>query len=140
MSDVSVSSSTDAMHSMSNIALICLGSNTADAEVRLADACRLVEEYTGVMARTSPYRTADEYAATSGVPYLNQLLRVSTLMSMADLHRLFKEYEAKVRPEATAPAVAIDIDIVVWNDTPVKPRDLASNYLRQGLHLLDSIS
>ena len=119
-----------------NTALICLGSNTADADVRLSEACRIVTANAAVTAHTPPYRTADEYAAASGVPYLNQLLLVSTTLDLSVLHRIFKEYEAQVRPCAVAPAVAIDIDIVVWNDTPVKPRDLASDYLRQGLTLL----
>lgn len=120
-----------------NHAIICLGSNSGHAADRIASARDLVATLASIEASTTPYRTEPEYAGDAA-PYLNMLLQARTPLSLAELESLTKEYQTSVRSaDACRPLVAIDIDIVEWNGTVIRPADAASQYYRMGLAALD---
>lgn len=121
-------------------ALICLGANVPDAEARISAATDLLCTLGLLISCTPAYPTAPEYAGET-VPYLNRLLELSTTHTFDELSELTKSYQTAVRTAAdTAPLIAIDIDIVIWDNEIKRPTDFNSAYFRKGLPLLKAKS
>ena len=118
---------------MNNEAIICLGGNTADIHSRIEAAEGFMATLGEVMASSGRYRTAPEYAGESE-PYLNEVMKLSTNLDIEELRKRTKDYERAVREQNTAaPLVNLDIDIVVWNGTVIRPKDAVAAYFKQGL-------
>lgn len=123
---------------MTHKAVICLGANVpyGSASANIAAAFHLVSQQGDIVDYTAPYFTDAEYAGDAA-PYLNQIILLRTLCQYEALQRLFKAHEAEVRPLAQAPLVAIDIDIVMWDDVIVRPADAAARYFAKGIEMLN---
>ncbi len=70
-----------------------------------------------------------------GEPYMNAVLSGQTGMELETLERLTKEYEAGAGRDAVARSagrVPIDIDIVIWDGTVVRPKDYSQSFFRIG--------
>lgn len=119
-------------------ATLCLGANTADAEVRIEQAVRFITGIVSVTGDSGPY-PSDPEKNVAAPAYTNRILLIETSLPCAELHRLCKEYESSVRSAAPTPGrVTIDIDIVIFDTTILRPLDNTSAYFRKGLALLQS--
>ncbi len=121
---------------MPNRTTICLGANTPDATARLGEAYKMLEKMGSIVTSTPLYPTNPEFTGDAA-PYLNRIVIMETKLTYESLTSITKEYQTRVRNEADAdPLVAVDIDIVVWNGTTIRPADAASAYFRKGIGLL----
>ena len=106
-----------------NRATLCLGANGPDADAQIARAASLLY--------------AMGIAAASTMPYLNMIIELDTELEYEELLLNTKHYQDETRRAAAcAPFVAIDIDLVEWNGTVMRPTDATSRYFRKGLELL----
>jgi 2-amino-4-hydroxy-6-hydroxymethyldihydropteridine diphosphokinase len=67
-------------------------------------------------------------------PFSNQMAAFSTSLSADEVHACFKqlEHEAGRRPEDKARGIVpLDVDLLVYDGTVLKPEDLQRNYIRQ---------
>lgn len=120
------------MNQACNIATICLGANTPEATATLAEALQYLQTKGHVLARSGQYFTSPEYAGET-VPYLNEVIRLSTETDYDTFHADTKAYEASVRAHNPYPGlVNLDIDIVRWNTATLRPADASAAYFRQG--------
>ena len=104
-----------------NIATICLGANTPDAAERLCKGIQRAHSTRCNRQRNAPYPTAPEYVGETA-PYLNQIAILATQLSHDELAERTKRYQAEIRANNPyAPLVNIDIDIVEWNGTIMRP-------------------
>ena len=76
----------------------------------------------------------------TGLPdYCNAVARIATTDDYDRLKAFFKQKEAEQgrRHDSTLPAlIPLDIDIVVWEGTVLRPRDMEQEYMRIGLRQL----
>lgn len=115
-----------------NIAIICLGANTPEAHETLAEALQYLQAKSHVIARSGQYFTDPEYAGET-VPYLNEVIKISTADDYDTFHADTKAYEASIRAHNShSGLVNLDIDIVRWNAATLRPADAAAAYFRQG--------
>lgn len=119
-------------------ALLCLGSNAPDARRQLARACAMLIGCGHVAVISPPYPTAPEYAGVAA-SYLNRIVLLRTPLAHDALHALTKAYEAGPRSRRTDGLVAIDIDIVYFDDAVMRPRDAAAAYFRRGIELIANL-
>lgn len=126
---------------MSSIALISLGSNTPDKHTILADTINRIKELAEVTAQTPIYETDAEGNITAA-PYANALLQISTDTDYDTLLGTFKSWEqaaGRTRQSKLQGIIPLDIDIISWNDTLLKERDMQFAYMQRGLKLLSDI-
>lgn len=104
---------------------IMLGSNTGDRKANLDNA---VKALSGHVDRIAVTRDIDNPDFTGrGPDYLNRLLTGTTTLPLPGLKAALKETETVLgRDRATPRLVAIDIDIVVYDDEIVKPSEYTS--------------
>ncbi len=119
--------------------IIGLGANTADSEAQLARVCNfLKQKFLG--ARFSTIYTTPAEGGSEGVPdYCNAVAILSVDCTFDELNAMFKrmEIDAGRTPESKQQGlIPLDIDIVVWGDKIVRPRDFSRRYMRIGLHQL----
>ncbi|MDE6525650.1 MAG: 2-amino-4-hydroxy-6-hydroxymethyldihydropteridine diphosphokinase [Muribaculaceae bacterium] len=120
-----------------NRATLCLGANASDADLQIARAAEMVYAMGLPAASTRPYLTEPEFAGDAA-PYLNMIIVLDTGLCYEDVLRRTKQYQDETRRDAAcAPFVAIDIDVVEWNGTVLRPADAASRYFNKGLGLLE---
>ena len=119
-----------------NRATLCLGANGPDADAQIARAACLLYAMGTAAASTIPYLTEPEFAGDVA-PYLNMIIELDTELEYEELLLNTKHYQDETRRAAAcAPFVAIDIDLVEWNGTVMRPTDATSRYFRKGLELL----
>jgi len=119
-----------------NRATLCLGANGPDADAQIARAASLLYAMLIAAASTMPYLTEPEFAGDVA-PYLNMIIELDTELEYEELLLNTKHYQDETRRAAAcAPFVAIDIDLVEWNGTVMRPTDATSRYFRKGLELL----
>ena len=119
-----------------NHALISLAANDEKKETTIAHALRLIESYCVILNQTPVYRS--EAAGESQQPsYAN--LQVETDQEYEELRRRFKslEHDAGSTPASKERGIIpLDIDIISWNETLLKNKDMEYDYMKKGLHLL----
>ncbi len=121
-----------------NHALISLAANDEKKETTIAHALRLIESYCVILNQTPVYRSeaAGESQQSS---YANALLQVETDQEYEELRRRFKslEHDAGRTPASKERGIIpLDIDIISWNETLLKNKDMEYDYMKKGLHLL----
>lgn len=121
-----------------NHALISLAANDEKKETTIAHALRLIESYCVILNQTPVYRS--KAAGESQQPsYANALLQVETDQEYEELRRRFKslEHDAGRTPASKERGIIpLDIDIISWNETLLKNKDMEYDYMKKGLHLL----
>lgn len=121
-----------------NHALISLAANDEKKETTIAHALRLIESYCVILNQTPVYQS--EAAGESQQPsYANALLQVETDQEYEELRRRFKslEHDAGRTPASKERGIIpLDIDIISWNETLLKNKDMEYDYMKKGLHLL----
>ena len=119
-------------------ATIVLGSNCGDRETNILRALGRVKECVEIL-RSSPVYESRDYLG-SGKRYLNLVAEIEGRISEKELNRYFKQIETELgRTEVTRLCgdVPVDIDIVVWEGSVVRPEDYATSYFREGMALLE---
>lgn len=125
---------------MSSTALISLGANTPDKYTMLANTITRIKELVHVTAHTPVYETPAE-GSVAAAPYANALLQITTDADFDTLHDTFKEWEraAGRTPQSKLQGIIpLDIDIIEWNGTVLKERDMQFAYMQKGLQLLSN--
>lgn len=119
---------------MGNTCFIELGSNgCSDAFIR--DARQILKDrFPGIVFGTM--QTTEPVDFVSPYPFHNQTGRFSTPLPQEELSLILKHIENTLgrRPEDKAKGIVkIDIDLVIYNGTVLKEKDLQREYVRAGL-------
>lgn len=114
-------------------AVICLGANTPDADKQIHAARVSVSALCDIISISGIYPTAPEYAGES-TPYLNEVIVLKTRLTLSAFQQFYKEYEKVVRAQNKHEGlVNIDIDVVIWDNNILRPRDYNASYFREGI-------
>ena len=117
-----------------NSVTISLGSNSPDKETLLTLAMGHIAQM--VVCSTPAYIDENQHYKN---PYLNIVARLETELDYESLNKRFKELEimmGRKKGSRNDDPVALDIDIVIFNDTVMRARDLNSSYFKMGLDML----
>lgn len=117
------------MHS----AIITLGSNLPCRADILRDTIARLRAVVTVEASSGIYDADDDTGR--GPVYANEVLAVATSLPMEAMAQYARGLEAAAGRTAESKAMALmplDIDIVVWDDTIVKPYDITRHYFTRG--------
>ncbi len=121
-----------------NNALISLAANDEKKEMTIARILKLIEECSTIICQTPVYRS--EAAGETQQPlYANALLQIETEECYDSLRARFKSLEREAgRTPASKESgiIPLDIDIISWNGTVLKNRDMEYDYMKTGLRLL----
>ncbi|MDE7472703.1 MAG: 2-amino-4-hydroxy-6-hydroxymethyldihydropteridine diphosphokinase [Muribaculaceae bacterium] len=117
---------------MSHHAIISLGSNSADKELKLNQALELL----GVAIVKSSGAYDDLIDNTPCRPYLNIVAEIETNLDHDTLRSRFKAIELKLGRDRRQDVVAIDIDIVIFDGTVMRPTDYERPYFQTGVKLM----
>lgn len=121
-----------------NNALISLAANDEKKEMTIARILKLIEECSTIICKTPVYRS--EAAGEAQQPlYANALLQIETEECYDSLRAHFKSLEREAgRTPASKESgiIPLDIDIISWNGTVLKNRDMEYDYMKTGLRLL----
>lgn len=121
-------------------ALLSLGANTTDKREAITNAIKAIGQIASITAQTPIYETPAEGSIVAQ-PYANALLLISTSSEYATLRETFKTWERNAgrTPQSKLQGIVpLDIDIIKWNDTLLKERDMEFEYMKKGLQLLDN--
>lgn len=120
--------------------LISIGANTPDKQSILQRTIQAIGEISHIIAQTPIFISAAE-GSTIAAPYANALIVAITNDEYDTLRHTFKQWEInagrtiELKRQGIIP---LDIDIIMWNDTIIKERDMQMNYMKHGLQLLDN--
>ena len=114
-------------------AVLVIGSNIGNRVENIKKAICFLENYCMIIRQSGVYESKD--CLGSGKRYMNCVLELETLLNEDILSAEIKKYElsagrtieGKKRGE-----VAIDIDIVIWENTILRPSDFNSLYFKLG--------
>ncbi len=121
---------------MEHTAIISLGSNVKEKATILSNAIKLLD--VNILSMTQPYIDPDDNNETA--PYLNVVALIETAHSYESTRLRFKDIETQLGRDRSKEAVAIDIDIVVWNNEIVRTHDYNRPYFKRGLTNLPPIA
>lgn len=125
------------MHRTNRI-IVGLGSNQ-DKERNMERAVALLQAYFESICYSDAVYTVPVGGSYGGALFLNRVAVAYSPLSPTELNILFKRIEQAVgrRPEDKAQGrIAIDIDLVQWNDDVLKPDDLSREYVADALSVL----
>lgn len=117
--------------------LLCLGSNL-DGATRLAIARR-------VLATIFPDIRFSEEMETEAIgsgflsPFHNQVAKFNTFLSAQEVRSLLKQLEkdnGRLPEDKEQGIVKLDIDLLKYDDTVLKPEDLTKPYVQTGIRSL----
>lgn len=116
---------------MRNNVILCLGSNT-DCEVNLKSAVGLLRGYFGTIRFSEAAYTEPVGLPGSGL-FLNQVAVAGTEASQEEVERALKDMEKRLgrMPDSKQKGqIPIDIDLLFWNGTILKPADWEKEYVQ----------
>ena len=119
----------------SSSAIICLGASCLTKVEAVEAAFAFIATLGTVTADSRGFLSDPEFSPEGTPLYQNRVLALSTTLPHDELHRLSKNYETAIRTAHTGKGVAVDIDIVVFNNCIYREKDAASDYFRKGLEL-----
>lgn len=114
---------------MEHTAIISLGSNVKEKATILSNAIKLLD--VKILSMTQPYIDPDDNNETA--PYLNVVALIETTHSYESIRLQFKDIEVQLGRDRSEEIVAMDIDIVVWDDEIIRPDDYNRPYFKHGL-------
>lgn len=128
---------------------ISLGSNAPNKEVEMVRALAWLDGVLSEMRYVTPYLTqavGNEERGTGpsrpdgspAPPYLNCVARGLTDLTPAELQSLLKDYEADCGRDLRSDCgtVLIDLDLVIYASSLLRPLDYAQSYFQQGFTIL----
>lgn len=120
-----------------NRIIIVLGSNEG-AERNMDLACRKLEELFPVQWSEAVYTQPLRCAVRK--PFLNRVGLSFTSWGIKELRECFKRIERELGRTAESKQIGIipmDIDLIQWNDSLLKPDDWTRDYVQDGLRQLE---
>lgn len=114
---------------------IGIGSNVADAEAMILQACRKLQDEGCEILRTSGI-----YEVSS--PYSNLVARAKSDCTYEKLNAMAKQIEAdmgRTREMKPLGIVPIDIDVVVFDGKVTRPHDYEAEYFAKGYREISDI-
>lgn len=117
-------------------AVISIGSNCGDKRENVVSALRWIDssDRMSLCASSEIYETPEIHGRD--VTYMNAVASLNTTMELDELITLFKAYELSSGRDQLSrleDRVPIDIDVVMWNDDIIRPKDFASSFFAIGL-------
>ncbi len=110
----------------------------ADKNTRVGDCITAIGNIARITAATPIYETPAE-GSIKTMPYANALLEIDCDIAYETLRTTFKQWEVDAGRTPSCKLqgiVPLDIDIIKWNDTLLKERDMQYEYMQRGLRLL----
>lgn len=111
--------------------ILSLGTNMADGTLRLTECTRFLETILTDLSRSEIYSTPD-ISHPESAPYTNMVVRGNCTLESDSLNALLKDYEKQCGRRHNSREVTIDIDLVMCDDTIIRPRDFAQTYFSIG--------
>lgn len=114
--------------------LLCMGSNT-DRFAQLSDARNALNiAFPGIRFG----KLMETQAIGSGFrsPFSNQLAWFTTTLKPASVHDFFKlleRHSGRIPEDKAAGVVKLDVDLLIYDETVLKPEDMQREYIRNGL-------
>lgn len=116
---------------------VLLGSNADDAPEQMARAYAWLGEHITVTEASGVY-TSPPYGGV-GSDYLNRVITGCFSGSIAEFEAMAKAREAFQGRERNTRIVAIDIDLISYDNTPVRPADMTRDYFLRGVKELQRV-
>lgn len=121
-----------------NKAVICIGSNTPRRNETICEALAEIKAGFCVNAMSPVYESNDD-RRPDAPPYVNAVMSIDTNLDHNRLRLLFKEMECRYgRIPSMTGIVALDIDIVIFNDSVMRPDDFGSPHFLTGFRSISS--
>ena len=124
---------------MLNKGILVLGSNYE--KEKNVEAARQLLKVSFPHIRFAPEVYTRPVGCHNPESFLNQVALLKTSLPQPSVSQLLKEIETTIgrTPEdKIKEQIVIDIDLVWWNNVPLKPSDLSREYIRKGIEELDS--
>lgn len=118
-----------------NQILISLGSNMPCGIENIESAIRKIRAK-AIFARFSSIYDTDPIGKHKHARYQNCVGQIHSAEPFENWHSFFKLLEVETGRNELLRAqgdVPLDIDIVIWNEDVIRPRDLMADYLKKGL-------
>lgn len=109
---------------MTHSAIICIGSNVHPRQKHILEAAEKLAQTTTIHRQSSISQTDD--ITGRGEPYLNMVIDITTEASHKSLNDIIIQIEqlcGRTPERSDRGIVDIDIDIVIWDGSIVKPDD-----------------
>lgn len=113
--------------------VLSIGSNSSDRYEKMSMTIERLNSLLNIEAASSVYETLPWGGGDK--LYINCVMAGTTSMDMECLIEMTKELEKQCgRDEETKKQgiVPIDLDIVIWNDTVLRPKELSRDYFVTG--------
>lgn len=120
-----------------NRVVISLGSNVEDRMARVAAAMTWIQSILRSTDCSGIYETDDFHP--TGRKYCNAVMAGDTALSQGEIDAAAGLYELNAGRDESARRrgdVPIDIDLVIWNSTVLRPRDMEREYFLRGFREL----
>jgi len=117
----------------SNSCTIGLGSNTPDREEQIKRAISHISGYLSKFDVSSVYES--EAFNGKDKPYFNAVIQGYTSEGYDNLIAILKDWESscgRTKTDSAAGIVPIDLDLVIWNQHIVRPKDFERHYFNRG--------
>lgn len=118
---------------MSVRVVFSIGSNCGAKESNVRDAIETLRARLGTVVASHIYETPD--AGGSSVRYFNAVVAADCMMTFAECENLCKRMEILAGRDAFARErgeVPLDVDIVVWDESILKPWDFRQKFFTIG--------
>lgn len=116
-----------------NSCTIGLGSNTPDREFQINQAIEYICGHLHKCSVSSVYES--EAFNGKDKPYFNAVVHGYTPDSQENVVRMLKDWEkesGRTQEKSLEGVVAIDLDLVIWNEHIVRPKDFERHYFNRG--------
>ncbi len=118
-------------------AYLCLGSNS-EAYVRLENARTLLEAaFPGI--RFAEMTETEAVGEGWLSPFVNQVAHLHTTLAEDEVRAICKKIEWKcgrTEGEKALGRMSMDVDLLTFDDTVLKPKDMQREYIAQGMRFL----
>lgn len=116
-----------------NSCTIGLGSNTPDRQYQIE---QVIEYLLGVLQRPSASAVYESEAFNGkDKPYLNAVVHGYTSHDKDSMIKMLKKWEAdhgRTMEDTLSGVIKIDLDLVIWNEHILRPKDFERHYFNRG--------
>lgn len=119
--------------------VLSLGSNSSDRYEKMDMTIERLNSLLNIEAASSVYETLPWGGGDK--LYINCVMAGTTAMDKENLIEMTKKWEKQCGRDEEAKKhgiVPVDIDIVIWNDAVLRPKELSRDYFITGYRQIDS--
>lgn len=118
---------------MSNVLVICIGSNSNDREWQMTNCINWLKSILSDCQVSPVYTTP----ALNGVDadYMNAVMRAKTHDTFSEINEKLKQYETicgRTPASKLQGVVPMDLDIIMWDNEILRPKDFQHSYFQEG--------